>query len=136
MLYQVRLTVPADTPADKPVEVKVKIEEPYLLYYGVKFPPGPSDMVYIAIYHGISQLFPSREGEWISGDNEIVGDWPIHRLPERPCTLRVKGYSPGTRYQHTVIVRFIAVEAEWVVWMRTIGALFKAFKRLLKLVGV
>jgi len=136
VLYQLRLTVPAGTPREKAVKAEIEIEEPILFYVGVKFPVGPSDLVYLAIFYGKYQILPSKRGEWIAGDNEVVWDYPLLTLPDKPTRLTVMGYAPETAYPHTVLVRFIALPKPYVVWMIAISKLAEAFKQFFKLVGM
>jgi len=136
MLYQMRLTVPAGTKRKQAVKKTIMIEEPILFYVGVKFPVGPSDLVYIAIFYGKYQLLPSKRGEWIAGDDEVVWDYPLLTLPDKPTKLTVMGYAPETAYDHTVLVRFIALPKPYIAWMIAISRLAEAFKQFFKLVGM
>jgi len=136
MLYQLRLTVPSGTSRSAAVKKSIEIEEPILFYVGVKFPPGPSDLVYIAVFYGKLQVLPSKRGEWITGDNEVVWDYPLLTLPDKPTKLTVYGYAPETTYDHTVLVRFIALPKPYIAWMIAIARLAQAFKQFFKLVGM
>jgi len=136
MLYVKHVTVPAATSKETPVKVEVEIEEQILVYAAVKFPPGPSDLVEIAIYYGKLQLIPARLGEWITGDDETVWDFPLIEMPEKPVKLQILGCAPNTKYEHTITVRLVALNKQWIWWMITISKLFEAFKTFLKIVGL
>jgi len=136
MLYQIRLTIPAGTSRKDAVKKSVMIEEPILFYVGVKFPIGPSDLVYIAVFYGKYQLLPSKRGEWVAGDDEVVWDYPLLSLPDKPTKLTVMGFAPETAYPHTILVRFIALPKVYLAWMLAISRLAQAFKQFFKLVGL
>jgi len=136
MLYQIRLTVPAGTQREQAVKKAIEVEEPILFYVGVKFPPGPADLVYVAVFYGKLQILPSKRGEWISGDSEVVWDYPLLPLPDKPTKLTIMGYAPNTTFTHTVLIRLIALPKAYLVWMIAISRLAQAFKQFLKLVGL
>jgi len=136
MLYQVSLTIPANTPADRPAITTIEIEEPYLQKIGVHFPAGCVGMVKAVIFYGNLQLWPAKEGEWVSGDDITIWDTPYIRLPEKPTKLICKGCSPGTTYDHRITFYFIALPKEYVVWMKALGRLVGAFMRFFRIIGM
>jgi len=102
MLYCVVLDVPANTPEDAPVEKTVAIEEPVWSRVKVHVTDGCMGLVKVAVYYGAMQLWPSKEGEWLSGNDIVVEDEVWYELPESPTRLRLLGVSPGTSYDHPV----------------------------------
>jgi len=135
MLYQVSLSVPAGTSEKEPVEATIEIEEPYLVRIEVKFPPGPTHLVKVAVFYGRLQIFPSKRGEWITGDDEKVVDHPRMYLPHRPTRFRCVACSPQAEYPHTIYFRFEAAEEVVPIWLRRlfrfIDKLEKALRRLM-----
>jgi len=119
MLYCVVLDVPANTPEDAPVEKTVAIEGPGWSRVKVHVTDGCMGLVRVAIYYGAMQLWPSKEGEWLSGNDIIVEDEVWIRLPESPTRLRILGASPGTHYDHPVFFYLQGLPEEnvpnWVV---------------------
>jgi len=136
MLYQKSLTVPADTPEDKPVEVKITVKHPVIRRLGVHFPPGCHLMVKVAVFYGKYQIFPAKEGDWCSGDNTTVWDEFYFEVPEKETDLTLKGCSPKTDYKHTITFYIIATPREVPVYAAGLGRLIKLFERLLRIFGV
>jgi len=137
MLYQRTLTVPANTPTDAPKETTIVIEHPYLWKIGVHFPGGCAGMVETAVFYGALQVWPSRQGEWASGDGITIWDEVHLEMPEDKTKLILKGCSPNTSYDHNVKFYFLAVEREIGAWMLVMSRLLEGISRMLRfLMGV
>ena len=108
-LYCESLTVPKNTPKANPVQVTIKIEQRIIVFAGVKFPDGCHDMVQVAGYYGIKQLFPYHPEESITGNDEMVPTIEWFESPTVPWKITVKGWSPGAAYDHTVLIRIITL---------------------------
>jgi len=128
MLYQVSLTVPANTPSDKPVETRIIIKHPVITKLGVLFPRGCMGMVHASVYYGDMQLWPAKEGEWIKGEGTTVWDEPFLPLPEERTKLRLLGCSPGTAYDHTITFYIIALPRVIALWMIAVSRLTRLFE--------
>jgi len=130
-IYPVTLTVPADTPETAPVEADVEIEERVVTRVDVKFKPGCMDMVHVAVFYGIKQLFPRETGKSVVGDAETVSWLEWWEAPEVPCTLTFKAWSPGTSYQHVLPCR---VETEPEVEREERLVRLTAFEKIIKFI--
>ena len=115
-LYVVDVTVPADTSQTNPVEYQVEIEEEVVVHVEVMFPPGPRGMVYTACYYGEEQLFPRPYGSYLHGDGETIAWEEYYELPESPCYLTIRAWSPGTSYPHTITWRINALPKNIAFW--------------------
>jgi len=136
MLYQVSLTIPANTPTDKPVETSIEIKEQILVRVGTHFPPGCCHLPYVAIYYGRKQIWPAEIGEWISGDSVTIWDDCFIRLPDRPTKLIVKGYNLDIAYKHTITFYFSALPYKVAMIGRILATISEKLGRLLKAIGV
>ena len=125
MLYCKTITVPANTSKENFVEETIEIEEDTLFYVEIRFPPGPCGLLYISVYYGDLQLLPSTKGEWARGDNERVWDVLLFELPEKPSTIRIRGYNLDDTYSHSAIIRIVALPKEVALFMRAISRLEK-----------
>jgi len=134
MLYQISLTIPANTLVNEPVQTTIEIKEDYLWKIGIHFPSGCVGMVKIAIYYGRKQIWPSEKGEWVAGDDVTIWDEPYIRLPDKPTKLICKGVSTGTSYDHTIRFYFHALPRKYVVWPLAIDRLLNAIKKLVKFI--
>jgi len=137
MIYQKSLTVPANTPSDAPVETTIVVKHRVITKLGVLFPRGCMGMVRVSVFYGNLQIWPAKEGEWISGEGATIWDEPFLTLPEAETTLRLIGCSPGTTYEHTITFYIIAlprVIALWMIAMSRLARLFETF--LVRIVGI
>ena len=128
----VELTVPANTPSSSPVEAEVEIKEEVIVKVECRFYAGCAGMVYTACYYGEEQLFPRPHGSYLHGDDETISWSEYHELPESPCVLTIRAWSPGTSYDHTITWRINALPKKYAFWWavldRFIGFLAKIFR--------
>jgi len=137
VLYQKTLTVPANTPATAPVETTIVVKHPVIIRLGVHFPPGCAGMVRVAVFYGKLQIWPAKEGEWVSGDAVTIWGEPFLELPERETTLTLKGHSPGTSYDHTITFYFIALQRRIALWMVAFSQLVRLLENIFsRLLGI
>jgi len=133
-VYEVSLTVPANTPEDAPVEKKLEIEGAILDKIHILIPPGHEALARLAIFYGIDQIFPYETGTWLRGDDESFPlrlNWP---LPEPTTTITLKGWNEHTTYDHTFYLRLAA--AERIEEARPWQALLDFIAIVKRLVGV
>jgi len=131
--YFIRVSVPANTPSDKPAEKTITVEGEVFAELAYFFPLGPSFMVSFAIFYGIRQIYPEPEGDWVAGDG-IYRTVPINwDLPESPCKLTVKAVSPNTTYDHDIFLWLLTKpEVEARPW-QIIRDFIRILKRLMGL---
>jgi len=137
MLYTKTLAIPANTPSDSPVETTIMVKHPVITRLGVHFPLGCVGMVKGAVFYGVLQIWPSKEGEWLKGDDVTIWDEPFFELPEKETTLILKGCSPNTSYDHNVTFYIIALPRVIALWMVALSSLVKLLETFFtKLVGI
>jgi len=137
MLYVVKLTIPANTPREKAIEQKVKIKERYVERILIYFPPGHHCLTRVAIFYGLHQLVPDKDGEWAMGDNITLDVKCIFPAPEIPFSLTIKGYNLDTKYDHTVYVYiFTTNEIADLILLRLEEAIRELVERLRYFFGV
>jgi len=134
-LYVVDVTVPANTSQTDPKEETVKIEEEVIVSIECHFPPGCRGMVYTACYYGEEQLFPRPYGSYLHGDGETIKWSEYYELPESPCILTVRGWSPGTNYDHTVTWRINALPRKYAFWWVNVSKLLSFISRVFTVFG-
>ena len=115
--YAKSLTIPADTSEDSPTTDTITIKEGVITRVFVHFPSGCNAMVNTECYYGPYRIFPIGDSEAFRGDGETIPIRTYWPLPEEPCELTLKGWSPDTQHEHTVIWRFEvlpkAIMQEW-----------------------
>lgn len=110
MRYTIEVTVPADTPQSEPYEQRIKIEVGTLTSCMVRFLPGCHNQVYITIQDAFFQLIPITPGSSLYGDN-VTYEIPLnYELTSKPYELIIRGWSPGTNFEHTITVWFDLLE--------------------------
>jgi len=140
-LYQYTFEIPADTPKDKPKEHKLLVKDPVIFMTLVTIPPGHVGLTGLQITYGLEMISPTRTKriydeieewieEWITGDAEIVTDYPYYELPELPCWITLRGYNTDEVNPHKFIVRIIALPRWIVFWMKIIQKFTEMFARL------
>ena len=134
-LYVVDLTVPKDTSQTNPEEETVKIEEEVIVSIECHFPPGCRGMVYTACYYGEEQLFPRPYGSYLHGDGETIRWSEYYELPHTPCVLTIRGWSPGTNYDHTITWRINALPRKYAFWWVNISRLLSFISRVFTVFG-
>jgi len=108
-LYHKTLTVPKNTPEMNPAQVDIEIHQRIVIYASVKFPRGCHDLVHVALFYGIKQLMPYLSEESVVGDGETVWGLEWWEAPGVPWKLTVKGWSPGTAFNHSPVVRVVTL---------------------------
>ena len=103
-VYPVRLHVPADTPADKPVTVEVEVNDPVITGIDVDYPVGCCALVHVQVFYGIKQVAPKPEGADYMGDGKRYPGPMNWKLPEMPCRLIIKAWNEDETYDHEPIV--------------------------------
>jgi len=93
------------TPAASEQQTEVEVEGDYISYVNIRFPPGPSGLLGVAIFYGIHQIFPHDEGTWFAGDDETIAWQEYWLLPESPCTITIHTQNNDDTYEHSVQVR-------------------------------
>lgn len=132
MLYCLEITVPANTPKENPVEKEVEIQEDVIVKVSIRFPPGPSGLLKVAVFYGEEQITPFHEHEWIAGDDEVVEDTLYFKCPEKPCPITIKAYNLDEAYDHTALVRILALNEEYALPHVAASSALKAIKEFFR----
>ena len=102
MRYSFDLTIPADTPRDNPATSEVILSSGILTRAYVYFHEGCFNHVFVTVSEALFQIVPA------TGTNHLIGNGRLHDIPmnyplkDSPYALTLKGWSPGTRYAHTI----------------------------------
>ena len=114
MFYVKDISTPANTSRLSPVVSDIKVWSGVIHRVEVVFPPGPSGLLHVTIWHGGHQVYPSTEGMNFAGDNESSEFNDFYPLPLGFNTITVKTYNEDDTYAHTCRVRF-GVLPRWLV---------------------
>lgn len=106
MWYRGSLTVPADTAAAAYASAEVEVCRGTITKFYRLFAPGCAGQVALQVFYQTRQIFPTTPGEFYLGDDsEILGDASVE-LDEPDFLLELRGWSPGTTYQHIIYCEF------------------------------
>ena len=131
MLFQYDLTVPADTAKASPATLSAPLSAGTVVGVSVQFPAGCSGLVDVSIWRSDHQLWPVNLDEGISGEDAII-PWPeSYDLDDEPFAVTLKGWSPGTTYQHVITFRFALLPLEEARAARGLPALLRGLGRVL-----
>lgn len=133
MLHEYLLTIPANTLATAPVEVTALLSPGRIVRVDVQFPDGCVDLVGVRILRSTHQVWPGNPDGDIRA-NGVVVTWPEdYDLADAPYELTLRGYSPGTVYQHKVRVRFAILSIERVREEAEIMGFWPRLRRAMRL---
>lgn len=97
-IYSIAVT----TPPNSAKETIIVVEGDVIDLVRVRFPPGPSGLLKVAIYYGNEQIWPDKVGSWFVGDNEVIQWSEFYPLPEALTRFTVKTVNDDDTYEHSV----------------------------------
>jgi len=104
MIFQLALTIPANTTAVAGMSAELPILPGYVERVWVGFPHGCFGLARVQLWRGESQLLPLTGGEVLAWNN-IVYDFPMHyRVDDEPLRFIVRAWNYDESYAHTVTV--------------------------------
>jgi hypothetical protein len=130
-VYCEKLTIPANTPAENPVSVDITLKQKLITRMEVFFPKGCRNMVGIQIRYGIKQFWPEEKDTWLYGEDETVSWEERFEMPSTNETLTVYGCSPGTIYDHTVVIRIMTLPMGFYFLESLIQRLKEIFEKII-----
>ena len=105
MLFEYELTIPANTPANSPVRLDMRLARGIIHDVGVDFRAGARHEVFVMIRRAVHQVFPANPDGYFKGDFFPIRYSTWEPLEEAPYKLEAYGWSPGTTYAHVVTIR-------------------------------
>jgi len=136
MLYQKTITVPALTPKEKAIEEVIEVEEEVITKVIVFFPPGPCNLLKVALFYGERQIWPHHEYEWLSGEDCLIEDVLYFKCPERPCPVRIRAYNDDDAYTHSCVVYITAHPKRIALIHEFLARIAVAWERFAELIGL
>jgi len=128
--YVIPLTIPPKTPENNPVILREEIEGEMITKVEVHFPPGCRGFVMTNAFYGIEQIFPHKKGTYFKTDGETIKFKEMWKLPESPCVITLKGWSPRATYPHTLVWRLEVAPKGIVAPMLALARIYLLFKRM------
>ena len=129
-IYCEKLEIPKDTPENNPVLLNVQIKQKLITKMEVSFPDGCNFMVKAKIQYGIKQFWPEGKETWLIGNGETISWEERYEMPAIDEVLTVFGASPGTDYNHTIVLRIMTLPKGFYFLETLLNSLYKAFKKI------
>lgn len=127
------LVIGANTLADDPEELELPLFSGIIHLVEIEQAPGCKGMVYSAVRQGLHQVWPTNPDGALRSDGRVYSTREHYPIGRFAPPLTIQGWSPGTKYPHTVQFRFSVLPVEVMEPWREQQSLFKKF---LKVFGV
>jgi hypothetical protein len=136
MIYTLDITTPKNTPASSPQKTILRVTNGLVYKIEIDFPPGPSGLLYVSIYDGLYQVWPSTTGAWFHGDAVVISFDDTYAKTSAPFEFTVLTYNLDDTYDHTIQIRLGMVSKE-IFARRFLGVLTpeeqeEIFKRMVE----
>lgn len=105
MLYSTDIKVPKNTPITAKQVTKLKVSDGVIHKVGIVFPSGCAGLVKIQMLDGGHQFISSTEGQYLSGDGEVVTIPDFYEIKTAPRFITIKTWNDDDTYDHTLQVR-------------------------------
>jgi len=103
MFYAFNITIPKNTPKEKP-ETKVwEVTPGTIKRVAVYSSFGCRGYVFLVIKHGETQIYPTNTEEAFRLNGYPIESEVEYELTEKPYVIKLEGWSPGTHYPHSVM---------------------------------
>lgn len=109
-MYQVDLTVPANTPETSPAQDTLRLNAGTLNRILVRFPPGCANLARTTIHHLGVQIEPWNPDGYIGWDRYVFDIETEVEIPEGGTDIVVKGWNLDDVYPHTISYDFFVVQ--------------------------
>ncbi len=123
MIYETRLTIPANTTQAQAVETDVSIHPGTVTVLEILFPTGCAGLVHVQILHWVRQIWPSNPNSDFTGNGDPMTFAEDYEVLDPPFFFTVRGWNTDELYPHTPIVRF-QITPKQVGLLRSLANLF------------
>jgi hypothetical protein len=100
--YAYDLLIPANTLQSNPVTVDARLGKGTLEQIYIGFPEGCGTMVSVCLEYRGFQFAPIIPNQAYHIDGNVISIDTEQELDYEPFSITIKGWSPGTLYQHTI----------------------------------
>jgi hypothetical protein len=112
VLFAFPLTIPANTSDVLPFTQTLTLDFGVITKISIKFPAGCHGLVQVQLLQDESVLVPQNGDTWLNGDDETIESEIYFEFDSPPYALKFVGISPGTTYNHTILVRVEILSAD------------------------
>lgn len=105
MIFSFDISTSANTAEANRVKTDLKLTRGVIHQIDIVFPPGCAGLLYVAINHGLYQVWPTNTGEYFHTDAETISFREHYELIFPPYQLSVYTHNLDDTYNHSVIIR-------------------------------
>lgn len=105
MIYTGNITIPKDTPSNRPVREPIIVVRGLVYKVEIEFPPGPEGTTHIVINDGGFQVWPTTPGVDFASDDYTISFDDTYLKTVSPLEFQIYGYNTDTVNNHSVQVR-------------------------------
>lgn len=105
MIFEFALTVPANTLLSSPASQELKLSRGIVHKVEVLGDGGERNQVYLVIRRAINQVWPTNPNGQLHPGFFPISYLAFYALEVSPYSLTVDAWSPGTTYDHQVLIR-------------------------------
>lgn len=131
MFYDFEITIPAGTTKASPKEESFKLTKGVVHYVEVNFPAGCRGYVYLQLFDGEHQVWPTNRQGSFRGEGYTIPMNEYYKLYTSPYIIKAKGWSPDATYDHTLAVRIGSLKEEELEPLKEMPGMFSKFFKLL-----
>jgi len=129
-IYCEKLKIPVDTSESSPVSLNITLRQKLITRMEIYFPEGCNFLVKVKIQYGIKQFWPEKPGTWLVGNGEKISWEERYEMPAINEKLTIYGASPGTHYDHDIVVRIMTLPKGFYFLETLLDKIFNLFRRL------
>lgn len=129
MNYELRLSVPKNTPKTAPVEDTLTVHPGVVKEVNILFPSRCAQLAHVQIIRSLQNLWPPYDDMSFTGDGEVV-DWEEeYLLDDPPFDFTIRAWNLDDTYPHTVTIRMNVIPLETVTGGGVLKSLVGFFTR-------
>lgn len=112
MIFEYDVPVPANTLANSPVVVQMRLARGIIHKIEIDYPAGCNNMVLVTLRRGLHQVSPTNPDGQHKSNFHTVSFPTWYELLEAPYKVECYAWSPGTSYNHAITVRIGVLSKE------------------------
>jgi len=133
MFYDFAITVPPNTPREKPIKQEMKLTKGVIHRIEVQFPIGCAGLVHVRLYHNEAVFLPTNPEGSFASDGYVIPIDEHFELKTEPYTLIARLWNEDDTYEHTITLRIGILPKEVLAPLAPLVAKFRRFFRLIGL---
>jgi hypothetical protein len=127
--YSKALTLPANTPADGPVEAQIGMSPGIVTYVALQFPAGCAGLAHARILRSGSQVWPGNINSSFAANNYVLSWTDDYDLMDLPHSLTLQGWNLDDTFPHTLTLYVALQSADKVKASRDQLSIFDRLRR-------